>query len=180
MLTGMLPQENFLNLTLWDGFWGYFGAQNITTNFCFSYGMVTAFWFTSRLHAWRRVTISGFQASWEWHEGATQARKPVRLLLIPCNTGRECVATALKICSFSGLISSLLRLDLDIRAGRLLACKQRVATLSQSKHCSGDCRVCLFSMIQCWLDQRKRSTLSAALVSWKVCIECMQFLDAGI
>ena len=138
MLTGMLPQENFLNLTLWDGFWGYFGAQNITTNFCFSPGMVTAFWFTSRLHAWRRVTISGFQASWERHEGATQARKPVRLLLIPCNTGRECVATALKICSFSGLISSLLRLDLDIRAGRLLACKQRVATLSQSKHCSGD------------------------------------------
>ena len=133
MLTGMLPQENFLNLTLWDGFWGYFGAQNITTNFCFSPGMVTAFWFTSRLHAWRRVTISGFQASWERHEGATQARKPVRLLLIPCNTGRECVATALKICSFSGLISSLLRLDLDIvRAGFSPASKGSQRYLSQN------------------------------------------------
>ena len=47
---GMLPRENFLNLMLWDS---YVGAQFITTNLCFSYDMVTGFWFTSRLHAWR-------------------------------------------------------------------------------------------------------------------------------
>ena len=50
---GMLPQENFLNLMLGDGFWGYFGAQNITTIFCFSPCMVTGFWSTSRLQVWR-------------------------------------------------------------------------------------------------------------------------------
>ena len=40
---GCLPQENFLNLMLWDGFWGYFGAQTLW----FSPGMVTGFWFSS-------------------------------------------------------------------------------------------------------------------------------------
>ena len=47
---GMLPQENFLNLMLWDGSWGYFGAQNVTAIHCFSPGMVTKFLFTSPLH----------------------------------------------------------------------------------------------------------------------------------
>ena len=53
----MLPQENFLNLMFWDDFWGYFGTQNITTNLC----MVPEFWFTSRLHAWRWVSIGSFK-----------------------------------------------------------------------------------------------------------------------
>ena len=30
-----------------------FGAQNISTNLCFSPGLVTGFWFTLRLDAWR-------------------------------------------------------------------------------------------------------------------------------
>ena len=42
-------------------------------------------------------------------------------IAIPSNAGRECVATALKICSFSGLRSSLLHPDRDVRAGMELS-----------------------------------------------------------
>ena len=48
------------------------------------------------------------------------ARKPVRILLsicIPSNASRECVATALKMCSFSDLQSYLLRPDRDVCTG---------------------------------------------------------------
>ena len=39
---GMLPQEMFLNLMLWDGFWGYFGTQNITTRFVVMFWVICA------------------------------------------------------------------------------------------------------------------------------------------
>ena len=37
-----------------------FWVQNVTTVHCFCPGMVTKFWFTSRLHAWRWVSTGGF------------------------------------------------------------------------------------------------------------------------
>ena len=63
---------------------------------------------------------------------------------IPSHAGQEYAATALKTCSFSGLQSSLLRSDCDVRVGtnlcRRYACfsstSERSATPSRSKHWS--------------------------------------------
>ena len=74
----------------------------------------------------------------------------VTLDLIPSNACQECVTTALIICFFSGLHSSLLRSDCEVRVGTNLcwryACfsptSERSATSFQSKHWSGDCWVC--------------------------------------
>ena len=61
-----------------------------------------------------------------------------------------CMVTAPTICLFSGLPSSLLRSDREVRVGTNLcwryACflptSEVLATSSQSKHWSGDCQVC--------------------------------------
>ena len=159
MYTGLgacFPRKFLLNLMLWDGFWGYFGVPK---HLCFSSGMVTGFWFSSmvcmhgdkcRVFSRDVVLVGGalkkaldkcplavsnpLGTTWR-----SDARKSVRVLLIiysyciPSIVGRECVATTLKICSFSGVHSSLSRPDHDIRAWictgsvrGFLACKQRV------------------------------------------------------
>ena len=131
---GMLPQEN-VNLMLWDGFWGYFGVPK---HLCFSSGMVTGFWFSSMVctHGDKCPSAVSNPLGTTWR---SDARKSVRILLIiysyciPSIAGQECVATALIICSFSGVRSSLSHPDRDVRAWictgsvcRFLACKQRV------------------------------------------------------
>ena len=102
-----------------------FGAQNITTDLCFSPGMRILIHFTSGTHG-------------------DKCPSAVR---IPSNAGREC---ALEICSFSGLRNSFLRPDRDVRAGMDLyrryggfsPASKGPAMLSQSKHWSGSRRIC--------------------------------------
>ena len=67
MRTPLLTPKDFIytsNILGYFGAWGYFGAQNVITIHCFCPGMVTKFWFTSHLAAWRLVSISGFNPPW--------------------------------------------------------------------------------------------------------------------
>ena len=148
--------------------WG----QNVTTNLYFSRGMVTGFWFTSRLYAWRWVSIGGFKPpgndvkEWQMH-----AHKPVRISLTTCNTG--CAQNLLILRSpqlsfTSGPSRSCGGRSLD---DTWASCQQRaisVKTLVQWSPGLPDLLCCpwnsLFSMIQCWLDHQKRLTLSVVLV----------------
>ena len=60
------------------------------------------------------MSIGGFNPpAWERREGATHALE----FCLSSIAGRECVATALRICSFSGLRTSLLRPVRDVGAG---------------------------------------------------------------
>ena len=51
------------------------------------------------------------------HESQSKLCFAFSLDPIPSNTGQECVATTLKICSFSGLRNSCLCSDREVRAG---------------------------------------------------------------
>ena len=136
---------------LWDGFWSLLGAKNITWSFCFSPGMVTEFWFASRPHAWKLATaVSG--ASAEPDEEATHETQSMfcfafSLILFQAAPVKNVWPSS---CLFSGLRSSILRSDREVRAGTNL-CKRYAclsptsegsSTSSQSKHWSGDRRVC--------------------------------------
>ena len=87
-----------------------------------------------------------------------------RLDPIKCNAGHECVASALTICLFSGLHSSLLRSDHEVRVGTnlwwwcacILPTSEGSATPSQPKHWSGGRWVC--------------QTCSAGLDMYNVCM----------
>ena len=121
------------------------------------------------------MSIGGFNLLWNSHEGATHASWSEFCLVFSLiiftlsNADRECVATTLKICSFSDIHSSP---DRDVRAGKDLYCtdpcphrslpartsrsmstvyrryagfspaSKGSAMLSQSKQWSGGCRVC--------------------------------------
>ena len=63
------------------------------------------------------LAVSGTRAKKWCMKGS---RYFVTLDLFPSNTRQEYVATALTICLFSGLRSSLLRLDREVRAGTSL------------------------------------------------------------
>ena len=88
--------------------------------------MVTKF--ASRPHAWRLVSIGigGFRYTVEKrHTKACQYF--VTLDLIPSNARQECVATALTICLFSGLRSSLLCTDLKVCVSTVCVGDMRVS-----------------------------------------------------
>ena len=88
---------------------------------------------------------------WNWaKKRPTKASQySVTLNLIQSNTRQECVVTALTICLFSDLCSSLSRSDHKVRVGKNLcsryACSlptsEGSATSSQSKHWCANCRV---------------------------------------
>ena len=127
----------------------FFGTKNIT---CKS-------WHDNRIRFTTTCMKIGVHRHWRfqvhpWNRAKKQCTKAsqyfVTLDLIPSNSRQECVATALSIWLFSGLHSSLLCLDRKVRGGTNLcwqyACfspaSEGLATSSQSKHWSGDCRVC--------------------------------------
>ena len=68
-------------------------------------GVHQHWWF--QLHLW----------NWAKKQRMTASQYFVTLDLIPSNAHQECVATALSICLFSGLRSSLLRSDHKVRGG---------------------------------------------------------------
>ena len=77
------PRKFFEFWMLWDGFWGYFMAQNITTHFYFSPGT----------HGDRSVHRQ-FQTPWKQLEGATHASRYQFCLV--SSAAWECVANTLK------------------------------------------------------------------------------------
>ena len=87
---GHVPPGNFLNLKLWDG---YFGAQNITTNLCFSPGMVTGHFTPTHME----ISVHRqFQALREQHEGAMHASRLESLKVLSYSkSARSQVSTAL-------------------------------------------------------------------------------------
>ena len=97
------PGKFFEVWMLRDGFWGYFGAKNITTNLLKSWhGNKILIHFTSaRMEI--EVSIGGFKPP--WNDAKEWPTKPVRILLsilsyriasMPAEN--VCMATVLKIC----------------------------------------------------------------------------------
>ena len=99
----------------------------------FSPGMVPGFWFTSRLHICTHGDKCPLAVSspCEWREGATHTSRLEFCLVFCLNAiqARMCGLTALKIWSFSGLSSFLLRPERDIRVGMICTDDTRTSRL---------------------------------------------------
>ena len=108
---GMLPQEKFLKI---------YGLRQLLRPFLglsFSLGMVTEFAFTTtRMEIGVHWHIPVELCEEAAHESLSKFCQPT-LNLIPSNARQECVANTLTICLFSGLRSSLLRSDREVRVG---------------------------------------------------------------
>ena len=95
----------------------FFGPKNITwKSLLYSVGMATKF--ASRPHALMEIQ--------PWNQAKKQCTKASQhfatLDIIPSHACQECVVTMLTICLFSGLRSSLLRSDREVRAGTNRIC----------------------------------------------------------
>ena len=118
----MLPQENFrkFHALRWLLHEAFLGLKTSLGSLRFSLGMVTKF--ASRPHPRMEIGVHWhrrFQVH-PWNRAKKRRTKAsqyfVTLDLIPSNARQECVTTALTICLFSGLRSSLLRSDREVRA----------------------------------------------------------------
>ena len=138
---------------LWDGFWGYFWAQNTTTNFCFSPGLVTGF---CSLYVWMHgdkcpsAVWSPRGTAWN-SDPRTCASRSVILIIFqatpavkvwpPCSnlwSARSQVSAAL---FYVQTVCSCGHKPVQTIAGFSPASKG-LAMLSQSKHWSGGHGVC--------------------------------------
>jgi len=139
---------------LWDGFWGLFlGLKTLLESLRFSLGMVTEF--TSLPHTWRLVSIGIVSLRYTRGTGRrSTAQKPVIILLLwilfratPVkNVWPQCSQSACSHVSavlFYAQTAKFVWAQIcvgDTRVSRLQAKGQQISF--QSKHWSGNCRVC--------------------------------------
>ena len=76
-------EVNSVLCMLWDGFWGYFGTQNITTNLCFCPGRLAWYQDSDSLHVcthgykWPSAVSSLVRTTWR-----SNSRKPLEFCLV--------------------------------------------------------------------------------------------------